>query len=74
MQIKDEKMSCIKLLKVGGGRCQRGLWLRRVLCDVLFYILLGTGWYFHTRMVQYGEEVCRTLEHRASYSHRSFNA
>jgi len=31
-------MSCIKLLKVGSGRCQRGLWVRRVLCHVLFYI------------------------------------
>jgi len=67
-------MSCIKLLKVGGGGCQRGLCFRRLLCDVLFYILLCTGWYFHTRIVQYSEKVCRSLERRASYSHRSFKA
>ena len=55
MQEKDrKKMSCKKMLTCRAGRCQRRLWGSRVVCNVLFYGLLSTGWHFHTQTVQHG--------------------
>lgn len=42
------------------------------LCEVLFYGVPGTGWYFHTQMVQHGKKDFRLLESREFYSYRSF--
>jgi len=47
-------MSWKKPLTCRAGRCQRRLWGNRVVCYVLFYGVLSTGWYFHTQMVQHG--------------------
>jgi len=29
----------------------------KFLCNILFYGVLGAVWYFHTRMVEYDDEV-----------------
>ena len=38
----------------------------QVLCDVVLCCVQGTGWYVHTEMVQYGDEVNKALELRSS--------
>jgi hypothetical protein len=59
-------MNSINLLTFRVGRYQRGLWGSQVLCDVVLYGVRGTRLYFHTKIVQYGDEVFKALEPRSS--------
>jgi len=48
-------MGCINLKFLEVPDVSMVCWVVKFLCNVLFYIVLGAVWYFHTQVVEYDE-------------------